>query len=131
MENVLRTGAVDAAGRAQLREHRMQHGIDALRHLHVLRKLGWNLDDFEEGHKGVYPEVCQDYRPFDPHRMTPLMTQVLAAEEKDEEDNGRITSGVDGVGVDGVDDDGVGDDDEGDDDAGDGDEGDGGEGDGQ
>ncbi|CAM9450650.1 unnamed protein product [Scytosiphon promiscuus] len=47
--DVLRHGTVNEKGRAILRMHRQKNGIDALRHIRVLRKLGWNLDQFEEG----------------------------------------------------------------------------------
>lgn len=92
VKNVLRAGVVDVAGRAQLRKHRVKHGIDAMHHLRVLRKLGWSLDDFEEGHIGVYPDPCDDHGPIvDVHRVIPLLTKVLGAVDKDD---GDTTSGT-------------------------------------
>ncbi|CAN0433459.1 unnamed protein product, partial [Hapterophycus canaliculatus] len=47
--DVLRDGTVNDKGRSLLRMHRHKNGIDSLRHIRVLKKLGWDLDQFEEG----------------------------------------------------------------------------------
>lgn len=47
----LQGGTVDEEGRAALRRHRLANGIDSLHHVRVLKKMGWTLDDLEEGRK--------------------------------------------------------------------------------
>ncbi|CAM9481891.1 unnamed protein product [Ascophyllum nodosum] len=49
VRDVLRDGAVDDAGRTKLRDYRMDKGVGSLHHLRVLDKVGWTLDDLEEG----------------------------------------------------------------------------------
>lgn len=46
---VLQDGTVTDKGRTKLRLHRQKNGVDALHHLRVLKKLGWSLDQLEEG----------------------------------------------------------------------------------
>lgn len=46
---VLCDGTVSAKGRTKLRLHRQKNGVDSLHHLRVLKKLGWSLDQLEEG----------------------------------------------------------------------------------
>ncbi|CAN0562636.1 unnamed protein product [Ectocarpus sp. 12 AP-2014] len=48
-KEVLRDGTVNDKGRAKLRIHRQNNGIDSLHHMRVLKKLGWSLDQLEEG----------------------------------------------------------------------------------
>ena len=51
VRDVLRDGAVDDAGRTKLRDYRMDEGVGSLHHLRVLDKVGWTLDDLEEGRR--------------------------------------------------------------------------------
>eukprot|EP00903_Cladosiphon_okamuranus_P009554 g9098.t1 len=46
---VLCDGSVSDKGRTRLRLHRQKNGVDSLHHLRVLKKLGWSLDQLEEG----------------------------------------------------------------------------------
>ena len=55
MREVLRDGAVDDAGRTKLRDYRVDKGVDSLHHLRVLDKMGWTLDDLEEGKRLARP----------------------------------------------------------------------------
>ncbi|CAN0355341.1 unnamed protein product [Pylaiella littoralis] len=52
---VLQDGSVSDKGRTKLRIHRQKNGIDSLHHMHVLEKLGWSLDQLEEGTLGDCP----------------------------------------------------------------------------
>lgn len=49
MTDVLRDGTVTEEERTTLRKHRLQHGMDAVHHIGVLEKLGWTLNEYEEG----------------------------------------------------------------------------------
>ncbi|CAM9481961.1 unnamed protein product [Ascophyllum nodosum] len=55
VREVLRDGAVDDAGRTKLRDYRVDKGVDSLHHLRVLDKMGWTLDDLEEGKRLARP----------------------------------------------------------------------------
>ncbi|CAM9328538.1 unnamed protein product [Laminaria digitata] len=59
MRETLREGAVDEEGRAALRRHRVANGIDSQHHVRVLTKVGWTLDDLEEGRK-MDPPAAED-----------------------------------------------------------------------
>lgn len=48
---ILNDGLVDDNGRARLRAMRIAEGVDDLQHVRILRKLGWTLDNYEEGRK--------------------------------------------------------------------------------
>ena len=50
---------MDEEGRAALRRHRLANGIDSLHHVRVLKKMGWTLDDLEEGSK-IDPPTADD-----------------------------------------------------------------------
>ncbi|CAM9593621.1 unnamed protein product [Discosporangium mesarthrocarpum] len=53
MKKVLQSGGVRDKDRVMLRAHRVANNMDAIQHLRVLRKLGWNLNEFEAGHKST------------------------------------------------------------------------------
>lgn len=55
--DVLRDGTVNDKGRSKLRLHRKKNGVDSLHHLHVLKKLGWTLDQLEEGRIDSRPSL--------------------------------------------------------------------------
>lgn len=59
LRETLREGVVDEEGRAALRKHRLANEIDSLHHVRVLKKLGWTLDDLEEGRK-MDPPTAED-----------------------------------------------------------------------
>lgn len=89
MRTVLQNGTVDEKGRARLREHRYEHGVDSNHHLRVLRKLGWSMDDYEEGKRGLHPPVVQNTSsPKSLQRMSTFVSQVLATVEKDSANDG-------------------------------------------
>ncbi|CAM9181723.1 unnamed protein product, partial [Ectocarpus sp. 13 AM-2016] len=54
-KEVLRDGTVTDKGRAKLRIHRQNNGVDSLHHMRVLKKLGWSLDQLEEGTTASQP----------------------------------------------------------------------------
>lgn len=54
---MLRDGTVNDKGRSRLRLHRQKNGVDSLHHLRVLKKLGWTLDQLEEGKIGGLPSL--------------------------------------------------------------------------
>lgn len=88
MRDVLKNGTVDEKGRARLRDHRYEHSVDSNHHLRVLRKLGWSMDDFEEGKRGLHPPVVQHTSsPKALQRMSTFVTQVLATVENDSADD--------------------------------------------
>ena len=81
LRETLRQGAVDEEGRAALRRHRVANGIDSLHHLRVLTKLGWTLDDLEEGRKMDPPTADDPATGAKPlvqleESLSPRMTQL-------------------------------------------------------
>lgn len=87
MAKVLENGTVNTEGRKKLREHRVTHGIDAMHHIRVLRKLGWNLDDFEEGRKGAHPVAPQALSSSTVVGRSPVrfVSEVMASVAKGDE----------------------------------------------
>ena len=84
MRETLREGSVDEEGRAALRRHRLANGIDSLHHVRVLKKLGWTLDDLEEGRKMDPPTAGDSETKSSPSvRLKDSLAQTPAQLEKE------------------------------------------------